>query len=1414
VADIGWSCFGRINVLDEDTLKREGRQAAVNRRIEELQKLPITQATELTVAQTAELKTFLLERTLTNLLPVHCRLTLGELNGIRLNVARDMLESVFDERKKLKSEAKKKKEEIDIETLNERLHSTMATVLENSEDPQHLLNLSELVKSEENTVAQWRQLVMKAQERVKELRGRNLEKFRQAFEHRVIRQCRENLRKIKKDLSEPKRKRLEELEEPARTKPDDDIMDRYDQISLDISKKLLETVTGQIDTLIKQNAPKQKVATLKDQLELTLQYWVDETDDAEPQIQNPFHLLEISTIVKPYDPSLSIALCAKIRGRIEEIREGNIEHKALQKELDLITEDRTKLFDKWKVPAADADDRFIRLKTEDSLRRCLPSYLRKDEEELEELSQTAARTCLECILELDEKEKKKEITKLLGELFNPKALYQLAEFMRNRTERDNDIIMQIGDRCQTQIYHMEDLGRERRKPTRELKVLKEEEKRMAEKFIRISPEKLNRIETLQKQIAALPRWPAFGDLEDPGQYSQTALDIATTMTNAILDSRVELDERVAHLKKSRDPSTIDKKKIEKEYESLNKRMNGMVQTCLQKFENPIYLCKFAKSMQDRKEKDIVQLVGEKCIQVINNIDELCQQRIPMEKELRELKKDAEELSKIKRELESDKQQRMDKLEAQIAQLPQLPYFAQSKYVQFKDTKLQVVQIMLRVLLEAKSTHEREEASRKFQNGDDMDVDNSDLQAKKKEVEGQLHQLVENVKKNIAEPDHCVEFVNELEIKKVIDELLNYAPTVLKRIRDLEKQMKERDSIKYEIKVLESEKEELKQRKKDIDSTSQERLNKLSEKLNTMTSDFKTSTDYEELTFTLSKALITSVTSAAAEHLPMDKKQKSLKSAIDMLNNPKHLLQVVTLLRTQKEYDSAATAGLRCQKILSDLRTEHALRATHSRVLEELIAEKELLDRKRKVLDQAKLKEIRKLKQEKLEEENLPSYRRTDDYDDQLVQLVQSMVKSCVEAVEHFETAVSEGTAVGDLEIKAAKLRENTKKTLSEGLKSINDVASLLSITKDLAREKRNELAIDSGLYVQKNIEELSKKIQEREEIAALLKKTEEEVLVNSLKENLTAEDKKKVADQAASLKKQLSEWPESLVDKETMDNYLLQVCDVIISCARLEDDLDLVRDQQIIAFKVDASQERWNDIRHLTSDENEWENIKNELVVYAMKRAAGAPVKERIDLLLKDELYDQAIEIFPPPSESLEEVELLERFWLEIEKNKPTKLEMLMPIVSKYIKRAFHQYEFDKMETLLNQVQRQYPGLIVPLYTSATDILLLNILPSQYALLVQGIKGLKKRLTLIGRQNDWLAFLEEFKKKHKGKKRLIQMINLVGDSVWDLKTLLSKAPKKEIKEDIDEFSDNRKRKAVKQAGRAAKKTAHFDEEDE
>lgn len=110
-------------------------------------------------------------------------------------------------------------------------------------------------------------------------------------------------------------------------------------------------------------------------------------------------------------------------------------------------------------------------------------------------------------------------------------------------------------------------------------------------------------------------------------------------------------------------------------------------------------------------------------------------------------------------------------------------------------------------------------------------------------------------------------------------------------------------------------------------------------------------------------------------------------------------------------------------------------------------------------------------------------------------------------------------------------------------------------------------------------------------------------------------------------------------------------------------------------------------------------------------------------------------------------------------------------------------------------MQRRYPEMIVTLYTTACDNLLLNILPSQYSSFINIIKDLQSRLVSLGLSDVWYflkrlsclnwvlifisrtKFMIEFKKKHRSKNRLIQMLNLIGDSGWSLEEMIKSEEK-------------------------------------
>jgi len=97
------------------------------------------------------------------------------------------------------------------------------------------------------------------------------------------------------------------------------------------------------------------------------------------------------------------------------------------------------------------------------------------------------------------------------------------------------------------------------------------------------------------------------------------------------------------------------------------------------------------------------------------------------------------------------------------------------------------------------------------------------------------------------------------------------------------------------------------------------------------------------------------------------------------------------------------------------------------------------------------------------------------------------------------------------------------------------------------------------------------------------------------------------------------------------------------------------------------------------------------------------------------------------------------------------------------------------MSEIMDLLQTRYPDMIVAMYSSASDLLLLNILPSQYAGFISLMKDLKGRLVNeLGLSQAWTDFLAEFKKKHHSKRKLIQMLGLISESGWDLEAMVKR----------------------------------------
>jgi hypothetical protein len=191
--------------------------------------------------------------------------------------------------------------------------------------------------------------------------------------------------------------------------------------------------------------------------------------------------------------------------------------------------------------------------------------------------------------------------------------------------------------------------------------------------------------------------------------------------------------------------------------------------------------------------------------------------------------------------------------------------------------------------------------------------------------------------------------------------------------------------------------------------------------------------------------------------------------------------------------------------------------------------------------------------------------------------------------------------------------------------------------------------------------------------------------------------------------------------------------------------------------------------------EEEWNTVKTDLVVFVLNNNSYNN-NAKIELLMKDGLYEHCISLFPKPEGNDGEMELIIKLWKGVEESKPELLEHMIPHVARYVKRYCQEYKFEELNTLIDRVQRRFPAIIITLYNTALDMVMINVMPSQYGAVIECLRDLRLRLCdTLNRQDDWVSFFEEFKKKHKSKKKMIQMVTLIGDSQLDLRAMVAQS---------------------------------------
>lgn len=289
-----------------------------------------------------------------------------------------------------------------------------------------------------------------------------------------------------------------------------------------------------------------------------------------------------------------------------------------------------------------------------------------------------------------------------------------------------------------------------------------------------------------------------------------------------------------------------------------------------------------------------------------------------------------------------------------------------------------------------------------------------------------------------------------------------------------------------------------------------------------------------------------------------------------------------------------------QERLTELKTLRTNAEHVTKSITELQQERDLLDRKRKELSKDQQQKLRDFTVKDGAWKALPKYFHTIDHDDANLVLSKKLM-DCLLA--------KRGPNSSD--------NDEAIESLEKCLHNIVKIDNLIQLVQYLKSKKEYALVVKAGIYAEDQIESIRKKLQDRQDMQQEIKQVEQNLLILTAQDKKRPEERKILETKLQELQAKFESLPEVKASFEALNNATLELAEMVIEAAKIENLDDILKEQHILAFRIDTKQERWDDIRNLSTDE-EWTQVKNDLVGYIMKRDSEN-VKEKIELLLKDE---------------------------------------------------------------------------------------------------------------------------------------------------------------------------------------------------
>lgn len=908
---------------------------------------------------------------------------------------------------------------------------------------------------------------------------------------------------------------------------------------------------------------------------------------------------------------------------------------------------------------------------------------------------------------------------------NPNHLYTIASTLNDYNEYD--LALSIGKIIQEKIPILLKEKRERDQVRNELNDLLDEEREIQEarkqvknRRKKLDGDKAQKLEDLQIQVKMFNFYPKYRD-SSPEQLDKLNLDNSILLIQAMIKSK-NADEVEMELNTEMTESEKQTKRMEHDV-----KINNVIELCLQYVKNPKHILTILEKIK-RNDLDLIFKIGKQAVHEATECETKKKERDVPEQLISIIRSEETDLELLRKQLPEAVQKQLEEAQDKLQKLDQTVeyYVVGNDYNTYDKWKYSAIQTILNAVLATKIDLENRIAY-------DHSLTTEQIEKETEEFNVNLKQIVDLLCDDhfgIHNPSSLSTIAATLQEKNEFKQAIHVGEKALAILEELKKAEEERKLPEQQYLILVQEKQKQLQQRNQLPVEQQDQLRELSLKheIQSLAPSYTklSQEQYDNISFSTSRIMINAALDLkkniddkmdADSQMQESEFERESNDALHFLedivdkciakiSSVENVIRILQDMSARYEYGLVLRIGSQIQKTILYLKEQVA--------------------------------KIKKLEEEQTSLQQQLRLQKNNEIENRLAE-IQVELSNLPIKYKGFYTLDNFTLTTSELMMKAAKVEEDNQVLLEQAIITFN-------IT--MTPEAYVEVKVLSG-------EDAWEK-RRMELLKYIVAHIDDDKDVTDVNTPFT------FSSLPPSRKKRVE--PE-YDDDEDSDEY-----------SDSEEDYGSKRKRK---SKYAT--------KHAPKAKKSRSSFDSETSSLSVHRRAT--MKEKIQLLLDEGMWRSVVEIFPPVERG-GTIDLLERVYIEVQKDNPDNIDdSLMKLVEQYVTRQYQQYEFESSKSLLDLVEKHNRKFIEDMYDKISETLLMTIVPKQYTSFVEFLKVVKDRLTKYSVDDDdedeeseeedtkrrkskktpkkkakqlppWEKFFENLMKKHKGKKKLIQAIQL------------------------------------------------------